>query len=172
MIEDKRDQPDSGDPLETPPLVSLTLWPHRSLSMGGFRLLMAVAAIGCAIPLFAIIGTNAVWVVGAFVAIDLALLYGLMRLTYRSGRLRETVRLWPDRLEVVRTEPNGRRRRWEANPHWVRVRLVDTRRIEAYLVLSSAGRDIELGAFLTPDERRALADALQTALADAARRPV
>lgn len=153
---------------EPAPIWSATLWPHRSLSPRGFRWLIALVIVGLLIPLAPILGSAAAWVIGAFLAADLALLYGMMQLSYRSGRVRETIELWPDRLRVEREEPNGARKTWEANPHWVRVQLIPTRNIEDYLVLSSGGKDIELGAFLTPGERRDLADQLRGALNDAA----
>lgn len=149
------------------PILALTLWPHRSLSRRGFRILMTVLALLAATPLFALIGTTALFIIAGFIALDLLLLWGMIRLSYRSGRVRETVALWPDRLRVERVEPNGDAKIWEANPHWVRVRLLETRRMPDYLVLSSAGRDIELGAFLTPGERRSLAAELRDGLARA-----
>lgn len=153
------------------PLLALTLWPHRSLSLNGFRTMMLLAALGLAIPVIPVIGAKGIWIVVLFLLADLALLYGLMKLTYRSGRVREELTLWPDRLRVVRSEPNGRQRVWEANPHWVRISLHDTRQVPNYLVLSSAGRDIELGAFLTSEERVALASTLRAALTEAATAP-
>ena len=56
-------------------------------------------------------------------------------------------------------------RRWHANPFWVRLRLFDGERVEKYLTLQGNGREIELGAFLSPGERQSLYDALGTALA-------
>lgn len=150
-----------------PPIFSATLWPHRSLSRGGFGWVMAVATIGLATPLVFVLGTAALWVLAGFALLDLALLFGFIHLTYRSGRVIEEISIWSDRLRVVRTDPNGAERVWEANPHWVTVRLVPTQRIEDYLMLSSAGRDIELGAFLTPAERRDLAARIQSALRSA-----
>ncbi len=163
--------PGADAPKEDPPLLRYTLWPHRSLSRNGFRYLVVLSSALMAIPLYPIIGTAAFWVVGAFVAVDLALLFGLIGLTYRSGRVREIVELWPDRLRVERIEPSGKRRVWEANPHWVKVALHDTRRVPDYLVLSSSGREVELGAFLTPNERRSLAEALRLGLAQARTAP-
>ncbi|MEO1330443.1 MAG: DUF2244 domain-containing protein [Pseudomonadota bacterium] len=154
------------------PLLSLTLWPHRSLSPRGFRLLLAVAAIGLAIPLIPILGTGAAWVLAGFVVADLALLYFMVQLTYRSGRVRERLTVWRKKLRVVRTEPNGVERVWEANPHWVRVDLHDTPKIRKYLVLSASGRQVELGSFLTPDERVELAETLRETLRRAASAPL
>ncbi|MEL6317230.1 MAG: DUF2244 domain-containing protein [Pseudomonadota bacterium] len=162
-----------GEVVETAgsePIFSAVLWPHRSMSRRGFGLILLATTAAFAIPMGALIGSAALWIVGAFVLVDIALLAGLIQLTYRSGRVRERIAIWPERLEVERTEPNGGVKSWAAHPHWVRVSVVDTERIEAYLMLSSAGRDIELGAFLTPPERRALAVSIKDALA-AARAP-
>ena len=151
------------------PLLRLTLWPHRSLDRRYLPWIMIAATIGLAIPIIPVMGADAVYVLLAFAVIDLSLLYGLIGLTYRSGRLREIVRLWPDRLEIERIEPSGAVKRWEANPHWVRVELHQTKRVKDYLVLSASGRSIELGAFLTPQERRSLADRLRQGLGEASR---
>lgn len=156
-----------SDPKDAP-LFSATLWPHRSLSPRGFRLVMAFTALALCVPLIPILGTTAAWVLAAFLAFDLLLLYGMMKLTYRSGRVREHVRVWPERIEIERVEPNGARKAWSAHPQWVRIQVVDTKRIKSYLILASSGREIELGAFLTPDERLDLADALRGAIGRAA----
>ncbi len=152
-----------------PKILNLKIWPHRSLSPAGFRWLMIATTLGVAIPLFALFGTSAFWVVGAFILADLLLLYGLMKLSYRDAKVLETVELWPDRLRITRTEPSGELKVFEANPHWVRVELHSTRAVEGYLVVSASGRDVELGAFLTPQERRELAATLRQGLNDAAK---
>lgn len=154
----------STDAAADEPLLRYTLWPHRSMSMRGFRLFMLASCLLATVPLYGVVGTAALMFVGAFVLIDQLLLFGLISLTYRTGRLREVVELWPDRLRIERIEPNGQRKCWEANPHWVRIELHNTRQISNYLVLSSAGKDVELGAFLTPSERRDLAAELRSAI--------
>lgn len=150
-------------------LMSLTLWPHRSLPPRQLIGVVAVMLAGFSLPMAGLLGGAAFWVVAAFDLATLALLVGLIGLTYRSGRVCERLDLWPDRLRVERVDPNGRRRVWEAHPHWVRIELHDTPRISDYLVLTSSGRAVELGAFLTPEERRALAYTIRAGLSDAAR---
>ena len=161
--------PFSASPANEPaPLLRLTLWPHRSIDRRYLPWIMVGATVALMIPIIPILGTKALYVLGAFALIDLALLYGMIGLTYRSGRAREIVRLWPDRLQIERIEPNGAVKCWEANPHWVKIELHQTRRIKDYLVLSAAGRSVELGAFLTPEERRSLAERLRRGLGEAA----
>ena len=58
-----------------------------------------------------------------------------------------------------------RERRWHANPFWVRLKnSATTGRVEKYLTLQGNGREIELGAFLSPWERETLYAELGAAL--------
>ncbi|MEX2517703.1 MAG: DUF2244 domain-containing protein [Paracoccaceae bacterium] len=148
-----------------PPLWSVTLWPHRSLKPGGFRALMWLSAAAFALPILALAGTPAALALAPYAGAAFFALWLFIKLSYRSGRLTEELRLWRDAIAVERREPRGAVRRWAANPYWVDVELADTRNTERYLTLRGAGRRIELGAFLTPEERVALADELRTRLA-------
>lgn len=139
-----------------PPLLSLTLWPNRSLSRDGASWLLGLVAAGLAVPLGALSGTKAAWGLLPFVVAVFVALYLAIRRSWRDGRLSEELRLWPDLITVVRRDPNGRVRRWHANPFWVRLRLYEDARIEKYLTLHGNGREIELGAFLSPWERETL----------------
>jgi uncharacterized membrane protein len=104
-----------------------------------------------------------------FLVAALAGLCLAVRRNHIDGRLREDLRLWPDLLTVVRREPDGRERRWHANPFWVRLKLRDAH-VEKYLTLEGNGREIELGAFLSPWERETLHADLVAAL-ERARQP-
>jgi len=95
----------------------------------------------------------------------LFMLWLFMRLSYRSGRMTEQLRLWPDAIAVEQRDPRGRVKRWSANPYWVNIDLQNTRDIQHYLTLQGAGRRIELGTFLTPEERGELADELRMRIA-------
>ena len=148
-----------------PPTLSLTLWPNRSLSRAGFRRVMLFTAAGLAIPVLPFLFTPVGWGLLPFVIAALVALYAAFRRSYRDGRLREELRLWPDLITVERIDPRGRVRRWQANPYWVSLRLHQNARIENYLTLKGNGREIELGAFLSPEERVALHAELTRALA-------
>lgn len=144
-----------------PPTWSVMLWPNRSLSPRGFRWLMGIMAAGFAMPVLALAGTAAMWVIGGAAVLALFLLWALVKYNYFTGRLTEEVRLWPDAISVERTEPGGAVRRWSANPYWVKISVEDTRNVESYLTLQSKERRIELGVFLTPEERIELAGELK-----------
>jgi uncharacterized membrane protein len=156
------------DPFERtePPVLALTLWPNRSLTRRGGGWLVGLAAAGLAMPLIGLAGTRAAWGMLPFLLAALLLLYWALRRNTLDGRLSEEVRLWPDLITVVRREPRGTIRRWHANPFWVRAHLYEDRAIEKYLTLEGAGREIELGAFLSPWERESLHAELTAALRD------
>jgi len=139
-----------------PPMFQLTLWPNRSLTRNGGSWLMGLAAAGLSLPLAGLAGTAAAWGMLPFPILALALLFWALRRNQLDGRLSEELRLWPDLITVVRREPSGSVRRWHANPFWVRPRLRDDAGIEKYLTLEGGGREIELGAFLSPWERERL----------------
>ena len=153
-----------------PPILALTLWPHRSLSPQRVRLgasaIVGLRAWRCRWSALRGhrrgLGAAAVPARGAARA-----LRGDPR-ELRDGRLTEELRLWPDLITVVRREPKGRVRRWHANPFWVRLRLHDDDRVEKYLTLTGQRpRDRARGL---PQPRRARGP-VSRPLHRAARRP-
>lgn len=157
-----------GDPpavsRSDPPVFSVTLWPNRSLPWRGFVIVMALAGAGMSLPLVATLGTPVALALAPHLLLALGLLWWFIRRNYRDGELAEELSLWPDLMAVERREPRGRVRRWRANPYWVRLKLDPDGRPENYLTLKGEGREIELGAFLSPEERADLAEEIEAAL--------
>jgi len=139
------------------------LRPHRSLGPRGFFILMsAVVAVSfvAGVVFFAI----GAWPVPGFLGLDVLLIYGAFRINYRAARRYETVRLNQAGLTVEAVDPKGRSTSWTFDPHWVRVTIDELETGSNRLVLSSHGRHLNVGSFLTPDERTDFADALRAAL--------
>lgn len=135
-----------------PPLARLDLWAHRSLPVGGLVAFVGITAALFLVPLLSLLGTPALWGLLPFLLATLGLTWFCLRRSYSAAA--EVLSLWPDRMELVHICPDGRRLCWEANPHWVRVELHRTGgRVENYLTLSGGSREVELGAFLSSDER-------------------
>jgi uncharacterized membrane protein len=145
------------------PFFDAELRPHRSLGPLGFWLLMTAVSLVCftAGIAFLLIGA---WPVFGFFGLDVLLIYVAFRLSYRSGRLVEFVRLDERILTLVRRQPGGRTETWRFEPFWVRVAMDDPPRHDSRLVLSSHGRHVTFGGFLTPEERLEVATALRAAL--------
>lgn len=155
------------DPFERddPPIMWVTLRPNRSLTPAMGTALMALLAAGLAMPLVGLAGTKVAWGLLPFLVAAFVALYVALRRNQQDGRLSEELKLWSDLITVVRREPRGAVLRWHANPFWVRLNLEPEARVENYLTLRGNGREIELGAFLSPWERETLYRDLKTALA-------
>ena len=98
-------------PQPSPFFLDVALYPHRSLPPQGFLILMAVFGIASFATgiIFASIGA---WPVLGFFGLDVALFYWAFRLSYRSGRLCEVVRVTRQQSTVQRIQPDGRRKTW------------------------------------------------------------
>jgi uncharacterized membrane protein len=159
------------------PLYTATLWPNRSLSLKGRQIVLGVAATGLAVPLLLTLGTPVFWGLLPFLSLALWLLWFSLRRNQFDGRLIEQVAVWRDEIRVERREPAGRVRRWSADPFHVRLTVHPEAKVEQYLTLRTygrtsrrgSGREIELGAFLSPDERVMLATEIEDALSRAIR---
>lgn len=142
--------------MEPPLLAELHLWPHRSLPRTGFVGVIGGTAGLLALPLIAVLGTPVLWGLLPFAVATVWGLWIALRRSYRDGEVTEVLRLWPDRVRLDRQDKHGRRK-WEANPHWASVHLHrQGGPVAAYLTLKGAGREVEIGAFLSEEERIAL----------------
>ncbi|AUH35132.1 DUF2244 domain-containing protein [Paracoccus tegillarcae] len=143
----------------------LVLWPFRSLPRKGFVWFIAVTVTLLAMPLLAVLGSVILWGLLPFMALTVWGMWYALQRSYRSGETREVLMLSPTRLSLIRSDPGRSERHWETNPYWVRP-ILRAGPVEDYLTLTDGAREIELGAFLTPEERRTLHDQLLRRLAD------
>jgi len=144
-------------------LFDAILTPHRSLSAFGFAILMSVVAavnVGLGVSFM----LQGAWPIFGFCGLDVLLFYVMFRLNYRSARLFERIRLLPDELIVERHDVRGRKESWSFQPYWLRIAIDDPPEHHSQLVLSSHGRSLTIGSFLTATERFDLAQALRRAL--------
>lgn len=149
----------------TPTETRLHLWPHRSLPKRGFAGFIALTAALIAVPLFSLLGKPALWVMLPFLAAAVAGVWVALQRSYRDGEIVEDLHLTPDLVTLTRHGPRGRRQDWQGNPHWLRITLHPTAGpVPNYLTLKAEGREVELGAFLTEDQRITLAAELRDRL--------
>jgi uncharacterized membrane protein len=160
-----RDGVDASNLPANAPALHARLWPHRSLPRTGFVWFIAITFIMMLMPLAALLGTNAMWGILPFMMGALGLVWFFIMRSYKTA-LREDLRIWHDRIEIIHTNPDGSTQEWHANPHWVRLCLTpEGGPVEQYLTLMGGERDVELGAFLSPVERIDLHDDLLRLLA-------
>ncbi len=152
-----------SDAPSDPVLFATTVAPYRSLPPRRLPWIMAgLVAFGfCSGIGFVLAGA---WPVTGFFGLDIALLYLAFRLSYRSARQRESLRLTQQALDIERVGIRGERQRWQLEPTWLRVTLDENEQGRGRLILSSQGKTVGVAAFLGAEERRRLADDLKAAL--------
>ncbi|MBL8561356.1 MAG: DUF2244 domain-containing protein [Gemmobacter sp.] len=149
----------------TPEGDRLHLWPYRSLPRRGFVWFIGGTAALTALPLLAVIGTAVLWGVLPFLVLAIAALWWGLERSYRDAEILEDLVLGAAQVTLIRHGPRKRRQEWQANPHWVRViRHATGGPVPHYLTLQGGPREVEIGAFLTPEERLALEHELRQRL--------
>ena len=142
------------------------LTPHRSLSRGGFVLVMGlIAGINLAVGgLFYAIGA---WPVLGFLGLDVLAIWWAFRANFADARRAERILVTEHELILERLADNRAREELRFVRRWVRVDLEEDedRELVGNLYLSASGRRTVIGSFLPPDERKAFAGQLRRALA-------
>jgi len=150
----------------TTPLFAATLRPDRSLrATGGWIGLVLAAIIGTpvlvAIPEFLLPGLVAYGLAGGGL-----IAFGIRQA--RRGRMVQRVTLWQDQLEIAVTAPDGSRSLRRFEPKFLRLRLErDAYERTVGVVLRHGEEEIELGPFLSSDEKASFARAFGAALRQA-----
>lgn len=140
---------------------TLTLWPHQSMTAKGFTWFIGTTAAMLSLPLFAVLGSAVAWVLMVFFLGTLAATWKAISANQKARSTQECLRLSKTRVDLEHRPPKGPTLRWDANPHWVTVNLRTDGPVENYLTLRGGGREVELGAFLTPEERKSLYEELK-----------
>ena len=135
----------------------LHLWPYRSLTQSGFVWFIGLTAALIALPMVGVLGSPVLWARLPFLVGTIWALWYALRKNGRDRDIVEDLRLTPDRITLVHHGPKGRRQDWDANPYWLRLTLHETGGpVPNYLTLRADGREVEIGAFLSEEERLAL----------------
>ena len=135
----------------------LHLWPYRSLPRRGMVWFLGGTAVFIAVPLLGLIGSPVLWGLLPFLLATIAGIWWALERSFRDAEIVEDLTLTRDQITLTRHGPRGKRQDWQANPHWVRLTLHATGGpVPQYLTMKGEGREVELGAFLTEEERRRL----------------
>ncbi|QOL81021.1 DUF2244 domain-containing protein [Pseudooceanicola spongiae] len=135
----------------------LELTPHRSLPPQGFAVVIGLFFSLAMVPLFTMLGSPVLWGLLPFAMIALGALWWALRRSYRDGMILERLHLDEDSWTLLRDGPRNQHHEWQCKRYWVRVQMHETSgRVPFYITLSGNGREVEIGAFLSEDERKAL----------------
>ena len=143
----------------------LQLWPHESLPRKGMAAFVFATFLIILVPLAPVLGTPIVWGMLPFLMLAVWALYTALQRNHISRQITEVLTLSDDTAHLVRTDPKGRTQEWEANRYWTRVtKYDDAGPVPHYVTLKGANREVEIGAFLSEDERIELFSELKRAL--------
>lgn len=135
------------------PVFEALLYPRRSLDRRGYTIL--IGGTGFIVGLygftFLLIGA---WPIFGFLGAEWLLFWFLFSRHYRGDRRAERLRLFPDRLLIETLDAKGRLTIYMLQPYWLQVILDRADAFSHPLYLRSHGRQLEIGAFLSPQERR------------------
>jgi uncharacterized membrane protein len=151
-------------PDETPQ--RLRLWPHNSLPPQGMAAFVLATFTMILIPVMTMLGSPVLWGLMPFVLLAVWGMYHALRRNRKSREIVEELTLDNDAAKLVRTEPSGAVKAWDCNRYWTTVTKYERDGpVPHYLTLKGKGREVEIGAFLSEEERIALYDDLSRALA-------
>lgn len=143
----------------------LSLWPYRSLLRKDFVIFIGATAALFALPLLTLLGKAVLWGILPFCALMIAGIWYALHVSYKRGEVLEELTVDDVNAHLIRYDPSGQKREWQANRYWITVHLHHKGGpVENYITLRGGDREVEIGSFLDSDERLALYDELKTAL--------
>ncbi|WP_136441181.1 DUF2244 domain-containing protein [Pacificoceanicola onchidii] len=135
----------------------LRAWPHNSLPPAGFAALILGFFLFASLPLYAMLGTVLLWGLLPFMLAATAALYYALRRNARDREILEVLTISHENTHLSRTNPKGDVQEWACNTYWVEANLHPKGGpVPFYVTLKGGGREVEVGAFLSEDERKAL----------------
>jgi uncharacterized membrane protein len=149
----------------TPRSLQITLYPHRSLSRFGLKLVLGgIVVSNLVVGMF--LWRFHAWPVFGFLGLDVVLAFAAFWLNNRQAEAREQIVVEGDEVIFIHSDKKGERRR-AFNRRWMRVELEvdEARELVGRLFLISHGKRSEVGRFLGAEEREMLARELRRVLA-------
>ena len=143
----------------------LELWPHNSLSKWGFSGFIMITFCLILLPLLSLAGTALFWGLLPFMMMALWGIWFALQISYKRNQVLEKLQFGATKLELTRTNPSGKVQSWKCEGYWSCAQLYPTEGpVPNYVTLNGNGREVEIGAFLSQDERKSLYAELRTEL--------
>ncbi len=144
----------------------LKLRPHKSLTPRGFVWFISITAALLAVPLLPLLNSPVFWGILPFILLAIFAIWAGLKRSWSDAELCEELWLWSEHIYLTRQAPGKPPQIWEANPYWTTLSIrAEGGPVANYVTLKGDGREVELGAFLSPEERRELYDDLGRELA-------
>ncbi|MDU8927465.1 DUF2244 domain-containing protein [Alisedimentitalea sp. MJ-SS2] len=138
----------------TPSRHQATLWPHRSLPRRGFAAIILLAFTLITIPLYGLLGTVFLWGLLPFLMAAVAGLWWALEHTYKTAEVLEVLAITPQTTTLIHQPRKGEILIWDCNTYWVRVEIHSSGGpVPHYITLTGNNRTVEIGSFLSEEER-------------------
>ncbi len=139
----------------------LRLWPHESLPPKGMVAFILATFTLILIPAVPLLGTVVLWGLLPFLMLAVWGMYYALQRNHHQLQISEVLTLDQNLAHLVRTEPSGKTKEWDCDRYWTQVTKYDKEGpVPNYITLRGKGREVEIGAFLSEEERIALYDDL------------
>ncbi len=143
----------------------LHLWPHNSLPPRGLALFVLGTFALLMVPLLALLGSVLLWGILPFILMAVGGIWFALNRSYHHRSILEVLTLTHDHARLTRQNPDGAVQEWDCNRYWVHPEMhARGGPVPYYVTLRGGGREVEIGAFLSEEERKALYDELVAAL--------
>ncbi|KEJ90050.1 DUF2244 domain-containing protein [Sulfitobacter donghicola] len=153
----------TSPPQDTPQ--TMVLWPHNSLPARGMASFVLATFTMITIPVLGLLGSPILWGMLPFTLAAVWGMYWALQRNHKSRQINEELVLDDTMAHLRRTNPNGDVQEWDCDRYWTQVTKYDSEGpVPHYVTLRGKGREVEIGAFLSEEERIALFDDLQRAL--------
>ena len=117
------------------------------------------------IPALPLLGSLVLWGVLPFLMLTVWGIYYALWRNRRARHIIEVLTLDANETHLTRTDANGAVQTWDSNRYWTKVTKYENEGpVPHYVTLKGMGREVEIGAFLSEEERISLYDDLQRAL--------
>ena len=146
-------KPNYNETIGEEPLLSLIIWPHRSCNKKTFRLILIIIGFILIAPTFLFLNIGFALSILPFSLLSIFLLFFVGNKNFNDALLIEKLKIYPKKIILERKEANNDIKKWHSNPYWTKVNIYNNGPVESYLTLKGNGKEVELGSFLTPEER-------------------
>ncbi|MEM6941983.1 MAG: DUF2244 domain-containing protein [Pseudomonadota bacterium] len=147
------------------PQQQMRLWPHQSLPAKGFAAFILTTFALILIPTMTLLGTVLLWGMLPFAMGAVAAIFFALQYNHKSRMVEEVLTLSDETAHLTHTTHRGEVKEWRCNRYWAQVRKYEREGpIPHYVTLRGEGREVEIGSFLSEEERLELFDDLQKSL--------
>ena len=143
----------------------LELTAHRSLPKSGFVFVIGITTVFLCLPLLGLLGTVGLWAMLPPMVVTVWALWVAIQRSYKDGQVSELLFLELNKLRLIHSPVRGKPQEWDCNVFWVTAELHKSGGpVPNYITLHGNGRRVELGRFLSEDERETLFEEIQVFL--------